>query len=202
MKHGAGPHLHELLHQWGVFLKNSDLRLPGDSHWGAVNVPGVLWGMGFEQNGAGSFTVTSRYFEGLSDGTISRMELYLMGLVPEWEVPNVWVLEGFTTTAALSVFDPGDVISAPAHMVDLHDIVVANGNRSPDYGSSQKDFAEAGILITNGRFATEAEMAVFDLFQEHFGAESGGPLTEFSYASPPFHVATRGLAWMNTAIAP
>lgn len=191
----GGPHMHEMTHQWGVFLKNPEVRT--EVHWGAVNVPGYLWGMDFRNNGNGTFTVTRNYTYGPKDGKYPPIEMYMLGLIPANQVPNIIALKGIDPRA----YNEGDVIKPASYTtISIQDIIAANGPRVPSFQNSPRKFREAGILITHKRFASDAELALFSIYQKHFGSKDSEPLLKFGILIPSFHYATSGKAKIKTRI--
>ena len=201
--YGIGVLYHELIHQWGVFLDESlELRL--GVHWGAVDIPGRLFGLDFEANGDGSFTITRDQAPSIPiNGRFQTtpyppMELYLMGLVPPEEVPPMTVLRGIDpeTVRRGSVVRP-----TGTRVVEIGEVIEVHGPRIPDHTSSQKKFRLAGVLVTSGRLATKAEMVVFDRFLRDFSSDAES-LTDESgrFLTIPFRAATGGRATIETAI--
>ena len=83
--------LHEIMHQWGNFVLPSSTN---DPHWGFSSANGVLGGfdrrelrdLGGGRYSAGNFSTAFG-----SDKPYSAIELYLAGLLPASEVPDIWV---------------------------------------------------------------------------------------------------------------
>lgn len=191
LQNTPGPFLHEVMHDWGVFLNNQEFT--NNPHWGAVNVPGLLWGMDFEPAGNGKYRVTVPFAYGVYAKKPVRyppMELYLMGLVPPEQVPPVTVLEGINA----SDYHEGDLITPPGvKTVTMANIIAVNGVRVPGVAGSQKKFQTAAVLLSGPDFATDAEMAAFTLFQKNLGLKKA-PKDEIYGRS--FVVATGGRAKM------
>lgn len=199
---GAGGLTHEVMHQWGVFL-NPGLELgDGTGHWGAVNIPGYLQGLDFRHNPNGSYLITWTRFGGL-DGSayeerrLPPMELYLMGLLSPEEVSDITVLEGVDPNRVKA----GEVVvPRSVRRVTIQEIIAQQGPRVPDSRAAPNSFHMAGILITSGRLASPAEMAVYSRVMEHFGSEEGSTLRDLGVLRPSFRFATGGRGWMNTVL--
>ena len=198
--HGVGVLYHELMHQWGVALDDS-LEISMGGHWGAVDIPGNLFGLDFEANGDGSFTITRGRGPLILDinGRLRStpyppMELYLMGLIPPEEVPPMTVLRGIDP----STVDIGSVVRPTGpRMVEIGEVIGIHGPRILDPTNSQKEFRLAGVLVTSGKLATNAEMVVFDRFMRDFSSDSAS-LTERT-TTIPFRAATGGRATIDAA---
>ena len=206
--YGVGSLYHELMHQWGVALDDS-LEISMGSHWGAVDIPGKLFGLDFEANGDGSFTITRGRGPFIIDinGRLRStpyppMELYLMGLIPPEEVPPMTVLRGIDPATARI----GNVVRPTGtRMVEIGEVIGVHGPRIPDHTSSQKEFRLAGVLVTSGRLATNAEMVVFDRFMRDFSSDAASLPASFplifgdTRQTIPFRAATGGRATIEAA---
>ena len=58
----AGAMTHETMHQFAAFL-NTSLEMSSGAHWGAVDIPGYVFGINFRANGDGRYTITQGRFE-------------------------------------------------------------------------------------------------------------------------------------------
>ena len=206
--YGVGVLYHELMHQWGVALDDS-LEISMGGHWGAVDIPGNLFGLDFEANGDGSFTITRGRGPLILDinGRLRStpyppMELYLMGLIPPEEVPPMTVLRGIDPATARI----GNVVRPTGtRMVEIGEVIGVHGPRIPDHTSSQKEFRLAGVLVTSGRLATNAEMVVFDRFMRDFSSDAASLTASFPQIfgdirqTIPFRAATGGRATIEAA---
>jgi hypothetical protein len=199
----GGALMHETTHQIGVFL---DPRLElgdGTGHWGAVNIPGFLQGLDFEALADGAYRITWTRF-GALHGSASEnrrmppMELYLWGLLPPEEVPEIAVLRGVDPRGVRA----GDVVSpTDVRTVSIRDVITLHGPRIPTAGIAPTSYRMAGILITPGRLASEAEMALWSRVMEHFGSQQGSALVAYGSLGPSFHFATGGRAQVDTTIS-
>ena len=90
----TGPVLHELMHRWA----NNILPTSYGGHWGFSSAAGVVGGFGITNlvdRGGGQYTAGS--WGGVAGPNkpahFSSIELYLAGVVPPAEVPDLWVAE-------------------------------------------------------------------------------------------------------------
>jgi hypothetical protein len=198
--------LHETMHQWGLYLDRSLELDDGTGHWGAVNIPGTLYGLDFKENGDGTYTILRNGSSPVGDIAeyyrqfrYPPMELYLMGLIPPEQVPPITVLRGIDPARV----NPGDVVRPTSvRTVTIQEIIAAHGPRIPDHRTSPKRFRMAGILLTPGRFATEAEMAYFARIMEYYGSNETGAMRNFGNVMPSFGFATGGRAQLDTVVGP
>lgn len=85
-----GPFLHELLHRYGNYILDSD----EGCHWGRADIYGRLGGYDVLEDMDDKTCVKTyrRYWS----GPYAPFELYLMGLLPKEEVPDITVLEDYS----------------------------------------------------------------------------------------------------------
>ena len=149
--------LHELMHRWGDFIVS-----PSTAHYSFSSANGMLGGFDIADLvdlGDGRFTVRNgRWSGGGSWGYTDRyspIELYVAGLIPAEEVPDLWVAEDVDWIRdqdgrlALAeerylIFKPGKV-----RTLTIEDIIAEHGRRLPDVSKSQKDFRAAVILLVD-----------------------------------------------------
>lgn len=88
-----GPFLHEFMHRFGNYILDSDY---GMCHWGDSNIFGRLGGYNSIEkidNKNSKITTYRRYW----DGEYAPFELYLMGLIPKNEVPDISVMHDYSS---------------------------------------------------------------------------------------------------------
>ncbi len=88
-----GPFLHEFMHRFGNYILDSDY---GMCHWGDSNIFGRLGGYNSIEkidNKNSKITTYCRYW----DGEYAPFELYLMGLIPKDEVPDISVTQDYSS---------------------------------------------------------------------------------------------------------
>ena len=89
-----GPILHEIMHNFGNYILDTDYGMP---HWGNSNVFGRLGGFeSMEETADGNTRIMGnrRYWS----GPYAPLELYLMGFISKDEVPDIIVItEDYST---------------------------------------------------------------------------------------------------------
>ena len=145
-----GPALHEIMHRWA----NSVVPTVWGGHWGFSSAYGQLGGLDIETlvdhgNGLYSADMLNR-----SSHTVpySPIELYLAGLIPADEVPDIWVAEDGERAPSdedLCVNGDGHCMFTATRIrtYTIEDIIAEHGERVPDYVNSQKDFRAAAVLL-------------------------------------------------------
>ncbi|RFF31540.1 hypothetical protein DZC52_04055 [Wenzhouxiangella sediminis] len=205
------PLIHELTHNFGVFL-DPDLGLDdGTPHWGGVDIPGTLGGLDFEQQGGNQYKITWSPFDVESESlSMAPMELYLWGLLPAEDVPETTVLHGVDPRDQ----EVGDVVTPESvSSVTMADVQAIHGPRVPSPANASSRFRIAAVVVSAGRWATDAEMAFWSGVMERFGVEEGTATVlehfdqaladEFGQAPPTatFDYLTQGRGEMNSTLA-
>ncbi len=148
-----GPTLHEMTHRWANYIVGNQ-----QPHWGFTSADGQLGGFdianlvdhGDGRYTAGDFT-TAGY--ALNIQPFSAIELYLAGLIPPEEVPDLWVAED---GKALRDGDGNIVVAengfpmftaSRVRTYTIEDIIAEHGPRDPDHSSAQTEFRAAAILL-------------------------------------------------------
>ena len=144
--HFPGTLAHEIMHAWANFV--IDAGLP---HWGFSSANGVLGG--FDPGhlvDLGDGRYTAGRFDPLGNNLpYSPIELYLAGLIPPDEVPELWVANdgawsGDVDASGNRIFTASDV-----ETWSIQRIVAAHGPRSPSWTESPKSFRAAVMLIVD-----------------------------------------------------
>ena len=147
-----GPALHEVMHRWANYVV---APIP---HWGFASAHGQLGGFEAERLvdwGDGRYTA-GRFGLVANGGNrlpYSDIELYLAGLVPPEEVPDLLVAEDAQWLKGDEgqpvVADDGWPIFTATRIskVSVEDIAAQHGPRSPDPAQSQRQFRAAAILL-------------------------------------------------------
>lgn len=84
----------------------------------------------------------------------SPIELYLAGLIPPDEVPNLWVAEDgewlIENDAQVLSNDGWPIFTATkVRTITIEDIIAEHGERIPDWTIAQKDFQGAVVLLVD-----------------------------------------------------
>jgi Leucine-rich repeat (LRR) protein len=146
--------LHEIAHRWGNFVVPIEGELesgaPIGNHWGFSSANGTLGGFDpadLVDHGDGRYS--AGYFSTTGHGPkpYSPIELYLAGLIPPEEVPDLWVAEDGAWLDEYA--EDGDRIftASKIRTYTIEDIINEHGERVPDHTRSQRDFRAAAILL-------------------------------------------------------
>jgi hypothetical protein len=150
---------HELTHRWLAFADATvDGRtFPlGPTHWAlGLHAPvafpyrqeyeastqgGAYW----QDNGDGTYTMLADNFYSPAQG-FSHLDLYLMGLLPTSEVPDMMFLENLERLDEDA--DGNPVYRGDPLTVTIEDVIAANGPRLPVFEDSQKEFKTGMVGI-------------------------------------------------------
>jgi len=191
---------HELAHTWGMAI-GKDLGLIKEEdmhaelgHWNRMTDIGgqmsaVYLGDGlaghFAYNGDGTW----RLIPNTANQPYAPLELYLMGLIPSSEIPDIHVLH------APDLTDPEHITAESYDTITARQIVEsADGERMPSASESQKDFRMA-FIVTQDLPYNDAAYAYFSLLSKELMSRE--PPKEGSYLAP-FYWATGGRATLST----
>lgn len=173
-----GPFLHELMHRWANFI------IHPTGHWTWNSANGILGGFDIAtlvDHGDGRYSANGSVpgFDGFSNGgwagnyiPYSPIELYLAGLIPPEEVPDLWV----AGEQCIGVVDEADdwdyksFITHQARTYTIEDIIAEHGPRIPDHTQSQKDFRAAVILLISEDYP--ADTRTLDILSEDVASVS------------------------------
>ncbi|MCZ6583265.1 MAG: fibronectin type III domain-containing protein [Thaumarchaeota archaeon] len=146
------PLLQETGHHWGAFAgfkeNASDPQIRYDhmlnnrpGHWNRYmdddNSPMDYDDIDWIENNDGTFT---KHPISQGEFVFCDLDLYLMGLIPPSQVNPFYYIKNPTGT--------GNTISGQKKQVSIDQIILANGQRTPDSSSSQKTFKQAWIILT------------------------------------------------------
>ena len=134
-----GPFLHEVMHRWGNYI------IKPYPHWGFSTANGLLGGFpdtSLVDHGDGRYSGRSLY-----DKPFGPIELYLAGLIPPEEVPNIWIAEGEGEFREEGDYWSGTITADRVRTYMIEDIIAEHGPRIPDHTQSQKNFRAAVILL-------------------------------------------------------
>jgi len=191
---------HETAHNWGAYLGGSLgllQKLNGGAispHWNSLSdiggqlayyyIKGDKYGH-FLYNGDGTW----RFALNTENRAYSPLELYVMGLIPSSEVPDIHILKD------PDLSDYAHVTAASYKTVTMKDVIkAAGGERIPSVSDAQKDFSMA-FIVTQDRPYDGAAYAFFSLIsRELMNKEPPRDNTYFA----PFYWATGGRAILST----
>lgn len=141
-------------HRWLAFLRVHDANNPALlgrslSHWNfnfdsdgdGPRGGSDMEGTNIRDNGNGTFTSIAA-----TDG-FSPLDLYVMGLLPASEVPEMFLVAGSNVDPS-SAPEIGRIINGTRENVSINDIIRAEGPRVPSSATAQKTFRMAFILVT------------------------------------------------------
>ena len=173
--------LHELMHSWANYV----IPIPPEGgHWGFSSADGQLGGFPLHDLvhlGGDRYKVQSRFGSTGNLGAYSPIELYLAGLIPPDEVPDLWVAEDgewLRENGEQVLSDDGRPIftATKVRTITIDDIIAEHGERVPDWTTSQKDFRAAMVLLVDDDHpATPARIQeMSDLVSEFSHIGDGG----------------------------
>lgn len=165
----SGPLLHEICHLYGapnlgqVEVDNEGNEYPSEGHWGISDVHGQLGG--FDSS---SLTVSDNnkfqascymadYFnddyngfnmQGICKWEYAPLELYLMGLIPVEEVPDIHIYKGISETNADQIYKDGTFTANEVITYTPTDLIKKLGKRIPNYKDSSKELSLLTIVLT------------------------------------------------------
>ena len=193
----GGAVVHELMHTWA----NSVVSTGHGGHWGFSSADGRLGGFPLHDLvhlGGGRYKVQSDFDPGGNPfGPYSPIELYLAGLIPPDEVPDLWVAEDgkWLRENGKRVFDGGQPIftATKVRTISIDDIIAEHGERIPDWTISQKDFQAAVVLLVDDDHpATSTKIHEMSERVSRYSSTEDGLSDWYNY-----HAATGGRAFIT-----
>ena len=189
--------LHELMHRWA----NYAIPTSYPAHWGFSSANGLIGGFDIEDlvdHGEGRYSAGRFTTAGTTAfDYYSPIELYMTGLIPPGEVPDLWVAEDgawlFSEDGRCVRADNGNCMftASLVRTYTIEDIIAEHGERIPDHSQSQRDFRAAVVLLVG------ENLSVTKWVLDFMSAE----VASFSYAgtnedsnSSSFYNATGGRA--------
>ncbi|MDE3256624.1 MAG: leucine-rich repeat domain-containing protein [Gemmatimonadota bacterium] len=144
-----GPGLHELMHRWANFIVG-----PSIPHWDFTSANGILGGFDIAKlvdHGGGRYSAPNVYTGGWARNLkpYSPIEMYLAGLIPPEQVPDLWVAEDGEIVKSGRGGDPDEFTASKVKTHTVEDIIAKHGRRVPDHTRSQKAFRAAVILLVS-----------------------------------------------------
>jgi hypothetical protein len=202
----SGPVLHEIAHQWGLFVGETlGLQQCSPVHVGVAGTGcGPLGGFDPEtlvDNGDGTYSVanfcTSVGGAAADVTNYNPLNLYLMGLIPASEVPPIPVPINVDCFSFVQDFvnDTFTFAADGIKTITIEDLIAEHGPRAPDVTGSPKSFTLGWIVPTN-RVLNPTETGWFQYRSEYVGRQEVGDQN----ARRTFWEATGGRATLNTNI--
>jgi hypothetical protein len=161
----------EVGHRWLAYVSFRDrtgtrsgaLLGRDDAHWSFFfdSDASVMEGNDIEDLGGGSFRTVgavSRY---------SRLDQYIMGLIPPSSVPTFFYVESPVSTKVRSDAPSiGVSFTGTRRDVLIDDIIAVHGPRVPSFNDTSKVHRQAFIyVVSNGRTADSGQIAKLDRFR-------------------------------------
>jgi hypothetical protein len=194
---------HEVLHSWGAAIGSSLGLLAhhghgiNQGHWSNMSdIAGQLGAFYFADSGdVGRFAYngdeTWHLVSNREVPPYSPLELYIMGLIPPEEVPDVHILQ------SPDLSEPERITAASYQTITIEQIMAAEGGpRIPSSDEAQKDFTLA-FIVTQDVPYNDAAYAFFSLLS--YDLMSLDPPHEYGNLAP-FHWATGGRATLDTRL--
>lgn len=187
---------HEIGHTWGVNIGYKIGLIDKDDpvHWnGMADIQGQM-GLYYSEGGnTGHFAYNGdRTWRLISSGEVepySPLELYLMGLIPSSEIPDVHILK------SPDFSDPEHITAKSYKTVTAGQIVAsAGGERIPSSADARKEFNMA-FIVTQDLPYNDAAYAYFSLLSKKLMTHDPPDWTSML---APFYWATGGRATLNT----
>ncbi len=186
---------HEMGHAWSAYIgKKFAVIDEWSPHWNdMIDVQGQMGLYYFDDGNVGHFAYngdeTWHLVSNYDVEPYSPLELYVMGLIPSSEVPDMHILVN-------PDFTDVEHITADSYKTITMEQVVqsAGGERVPSYEDSQKDFNMAFVVAQDTEF-NDAAYAYFSLMSREL--MSLDPPRAYS-SQAPFYWATGERATLNT----
>lgn len=166
-------------HRWLSFPKvrvngvnTNDLLGRDDAHWNFYmdTDSSVMEGNDIRDNGNGTFTTVNAV------STYSKLDQYIMGLVPPTSVPPFFFVNGDFTDQGRSP-QIGVLFRGTRVNVSISQVIQANGPRVPSSTTSPKTFREAFILFSKASAPRQVDLNKVNLirntWQSFFHAQTG-----------------------------
>ena len=183
----TGPSLHELMHAWANFVVPS----VSQGHWGFSGAKGQLGGFYASnlKNLGGNRWTAGRFHTIASGGNsvpYSAIELYLAGLLPSEEVPNLWVAEDgewliedgsqVMTEEGLPIFT-----AKGFRRCTIEDIIAAHGERDPLVAQHKDQQAAAILLIDDDHPVSGDDLQELSEILDWFGMPGADQSRRYNY---------------------
>lgn len=198
----SGPLLHEMAHAVGNFV----LPTAWPSHWGYAGVWGQLGGWNpasLKDLGGGQYQVDAfgEFANGGNSIPYAPLELYLMGLLPQSDVPSTRVANDLQwVDRAKGIFTAGSFSTFTAEQIGE-----MLGDKRPDMKLARRSFRIATIVLTAEPKLAEDKARHLSMGASYFSHSE--PLTSYTLSTNSqyrssvfnFRAATRSLAEVRFA---
>lgn len=170
---------HEIVHQWSAFIDSSFDVTDGAGHLDTkTNVPSIVGGYEWLDNGDGSYTVNRD--EGRSGGFhASLFDKYMMGLIPSDLFPTILKYSGPFK------FSEPILNEEITNRVSIEDIISIHGNRIPGPDTAKRNFTIGFVAESYERMLTSTEMTFYNILAKYFtkelAPESQDPYVAFNW---------------------
>lgn len=167
---------HELSHQWLMYVRNNfGFEADDGAHYGrwantGFTRDGQQWtdtngGWLWKDNQNGTLSIPDSSFS--AKRGFSKFSLYLMGLVPSSDVPDLEVVVPKDPTDKIS-----RTIVGTFKKVSINDIITKYGERNPSYQNSQKNFRMAYILLSKkGETPAQYQLNAINYIAQNYSSE-------------------------------
>lgn len=170
-----GPLLHEICHLYAapdlgqIEVDDKGEEFSSIGHWGISDVHGQLGGFDplslfVSGNKYRASCYMAQFFnedyngfnmEGICKWEYAPLELYLMGLVPISEVPDVHIYKGISDTNSTQIYKEGTFTANEVLIYTQDDLIRKLGKRVPDYKNSPKELALLNVVLTEKPLSDE-----------------------------------------------
>ena len=181
---------HEMGHRWAAFVsaKVGDETIPlGPVHWArGLQAPvafpyrrpteaSIMGGGVWQDNFDGTYTQLDDDYYVPATGW-SYLDLYLMGLIFPREVPDFFILRNLVPAGKDANGHP--IFKADRTKVTIHDVIAAEGERSPGVDKSQRQFNTGMVIVvqhgaTPSRDLIERTEGIRKQWIEYFSITTG-----------------------------
>ena len=193
----SGPFLHEIMHRWANYI------IEPHPHWPFSNINGYLWGYPdslITDHGNSQYSAKVPYgpentYTVGSQTVYAPLELYLAGLIPPDEVPDIWTAYGEREYQFPDEYSIHTITATRTKTYTIQDIIDEHGPRIPDYTQSQKNFRVAVILLIGENYPADTRRLAW-LSEDVSLMSRPGPVDQYRFYN--FYEATVGRATLTT----
>jgi hypothetical protein len=190
---------HEIGHRWSAWLtvEMDGRSIPlGPSHWraglhapaahpyGSETESSTMGGSYWQENGDGTYTQLDRDFFVPAKG-FSHLELYLMGLLPPSEVPEMMVLENLARVG--EDHDGYPVFLGDPLRFTIEDVIASNGIRLPREPRTHFNTGVVGFVLPGeepSELLLDRMEGIRRAWIHYWDVVTGGRLTVTTYPGP------------------